>query len=90
MKRRQRAATPQQQEAKAKRKKTREIECMQVFGNKAFFNNYLREQIGAPWQQIKNSLYDAGYTTEEVNAYRDGLLEDFRDVCDRNHIHGII
>lgn len=52
-----------------------------VFDKKAYFNDYLEIQIGAKWQAIKNSLYDAGYTTAEVNAYRDDLLEDFKELC---------
>ena len=42
--------------------------------NTVYFNDYLETYIGAKWQAIKNSLYDAGYQDLEVSRYRDGLL----------------
>lgn len=87
--RRKKAALQQDQKKKKNRPK-KDILCMPVYGNKVFFNHYLQQQIGAGWQQMKNSLYDAGYTSVEVNEYRNGLLEDFREVCEKNHLHGII
>lgn len=88
MKRKITAQKPEPTKKKARIKK--DIQCMPVYGNKVFFNHYLQQQIGGTWQQVKNSLYDAGYTSLEVNEYRNGLLEDFRAVCDENHLHGII
>ena len=82
------AAQTTQKKKKARPKK--DIKCMPVYGNKVYFNHYLLNQIGATWQQVKNSLYDAGYTCAEVNKYRNGLLEDFRELCEENHLHGII
>lgn len=82
------AQTPTQKKKKARPKK--DIQCMPVYGNKVYFNHYLLNQIGATWQQVKDNLYDAGYTFVEVNDYRNGLLEDFRALCEENHLHGII
>ncbi len=88
MKRKIAATETTQKKKKARPKK--DVQCMPVYGNKVYFNHYLLNQIGATWQQVKNSLYDAGYTCLEVNEYRNGLLEDFRAVCEENHLHGII
>ena len=88
MKRKIVAAQTTQKKKKARPKK--DIQCMPVYGNKVFFNHYLQQQIGANWQQVKNGLYDAGYTCLEVNEYRNGFLEDFRELCEENHLHGII
>lgn len=88
MKRKIAAAETTQKKKKARSKK--DVQCMPVYGNKVYFKHYLLNQIGATWQQVKNSLYDAGYTCIEVNEYRNGLLEDFRAVCEENHLHGII
>lgn len=82
------AQTPAQKKKKVRPKK--DIQCMPVYGNKVYFNHYLLNQIGATWQQVKDNLYDAGYTFVEVNDYRNGLLEDFRALCEENHLHGII
>ena len=60
----------------------KEVDGLLVFEKRAYFSDYLEAQIGAKWHLIKNTLYDAGYTTTEVNAYRDGLLEDFKAMCD--------
>ena len=69
---------------KAQRKRKREFEDIDgllVFEKRAYFSDYLEAQIGAKWHLIKRSLYDAGYTSIEVNAYRAGLLEDFKAMC---------
>lgn len=81
----------QQQAPKKKRKPIFFVECLPVYENRSiYFNNYLQEQIGAKWQQVKSSLYDAGYNSAEVNAYRDGLLADFNDLCREYRLRGII
>ncbi len=53
-----------------------------VFEKRAYFSDYLENEVGAKWHTIKRTLYDAGYTTAAVNEYRDGLLADFRKLCD--------
>ena len=58
--------------------------------NTVYFNDYLETYIGAKWQAIKNSLYDAGYQALEVSRYRDGLLDDFNRICAENNYHGIV
>lgn len=58
-----------------------EIDGMLIFERKAFFKDYLETQIGANWFLIKRSLFDAGYTAEETNEYRNKLLNDFRSMC---------
>lgn len=58
--------------------------------NTVYFNNYLEIYIGAKWQTIKSSLYDAGYRVSEVSEYRDELLEDFKRMCAENRLHGIV
>lgn len=58
--------------------------------NTVYFNDYLKTYIGAKWQAIKNSLYDAGYQALEVSRYRDGLLDDFNRICAENNYHGIV
>ena len=55
-----------------------------------YFNDYLETYVGAKWQAIKNSLYDAGYQVSEVSQYRDDLLDDFKKICAKNHYHGIV
>lgn len=55
------------------------------FEKRAYFSDYLENEIGASWYKIKCSLYDAGYTTTEVNEYRERLLSDFRELC---RVHG--
>ena len=75
---------------KRKSKATKIIQCMPVYGNTLHFNSYLNIQIGATWPQIKNGLYDAGYTAAEVNEYRNGLLDDFRAFCKENHLIGSV
>lgn len=81
----------QGQKPKQKKRAIDTIEGLRVFApGKVYFNEFLTEYIGAPWQPIKNSLYDAGYTTREVMEYRDGLLSDFYDICERNGLHGIV
>jgi len=76
------------EEMKKGKKKTKrefvEVDGMLVFEKRAFFNDYLEAQIGANWFLIKRSLFDAGYTAQEANDYRDGLLADFREMC-REH-----
>ena len=54
--------------------------------NTVYFNDYLKTYIGAKWQAIKNSLYQA----LEVSRYRDGLLDDFNRICTENNYHGIV
>jgi 5,10-methylene-tetrahydrofolate dehydrogenase/methenyl tetrahydrofolate cyclohydrolase len=81
----------QQQETQKKKLKKHIVENLTVRKeNTVYFNDYLQQYVGAKWQQIKNSLYDAGYTTIEVSTYRDKLLEEFREICHRNKLHGII
>lgn len=58
--------------------------------NTVYFSDFLLQQIGAKWPEIKNSLYDAGYQVTEVNWYRDGLLKDFWDLCREHHLKGIV
>ena len=58
--------------------------------NPVYFHDYLETYIGATWQAIKNSLYDAGYQALEVSRYRDGLLDDFNRICAENNYHGIV
>lgn len=58
--------------------------------NTVYFNDYLFTYIGAKWQPIKESLYDAGYQVTEVSQYRDGLLADFKKLCRENGYYGII
>ena len=36
--------------------------------NTVYFNDYLETYIGAKWQAIKNSLYDAGYQRKAIEA----------------------
>ena len=77
--------------ARKKKKPIFYVECLPVYENRTiYFNNYLQEQIGAKWQQVKNSLYDAGYTSSGVNEYRDGLLADFNALCSEYHLRGVI
>lgn len=80
-----------QRETPKKKFKKRIVENLTVrYENTVYFDDYLLQYIGAKWQQIKNSLYDAGYTTTEVSRYRDSLLAEFRGICHRNNLHGYI
>lgn len=75
------------EEMKKRKKVKREfvdVAGMLVFEHHAYFKDYLEAQIGAGWHLIKRSLFDAGYTVAEVNAYRDALLEDFDKICKEN------
>ena len=79
------------QKVKKKKFKTKIIEYMTVKSeNIVYFNDYLQEYIGARWNQVKGSLYDAGYTVTEVNIYRDKLIEEFKEICHKNNLQGII
>lgn len=78
--------TKPQTPKKKKHKQKREIEGITVFGNTAFFQMYLLDEIGGRWPRIKDSLYDAGYTPTQVNTYRDGLLHDFFAFCKKHHL----
>lgn len=80
----------QQQEGKRKLK-TKIINHLTVRkDNTVYFNDYLQQYVGARWQQVKGSLYDAGYTTAEVNRYRDKQVEEFQAICRKNNLRGII
>ena len=73
-----------------RRKQKREFENIAgflVFEKRAYFSDYLENEVGANWHTIKRTLYDAGYTAAAVNEYRDGLLADFRELCSD---HGFI
>lgn len=69
---------------KRRGKRKREFENIAgfvVFEKRAYFSDYLENEVGAKWHTIKQTLYDAGYTAIAVNEYRDGLLSDFRELC---------
>lgn len=78
----------------AKRKRIKHIGAVELVnirpGRMIHFNEYLFKHIGATWNDIKNSLYAAGYSTMEVFNYREKLLEDFNKLCRENHVRGII
>lgn len=72
----------------AKKKKTDEEKMVKlVNGTRCYFNHWLTWNIGANWGIIKDELYEAGYSAQEVNDYRDELVEQFKNWCkDRNLI----
>lgn len=81
----------QKKPSNKKRKIVSTIKCLPVHTpNVIFFNEYLEIYVGAKWQQIKSSLYDAGYTTVEVNEYRNEQLKDFNKICKENSLNGVI
>lgn len=90
-KRRQQVAAEVQEPKRKPRRKTVDPKTgLTVFEpNTVYFNNYLEEYIGAKWNAIKGSLYDAGYQASEVSDYRDKLLEDFKVICKENNFYGI-
>ena len=93
MKKKRKQAAPLQATPKKKprRRTTDPKTALTVFEpNTVYFNDYLETYIGAKWQAIKNSLYDAGYQALEVSRYRDGLLDDFNRICAENNYHGIV
>ena len=61
-----------------------EINGWLVFEHRAFFSDYLENEVGAKWNMIKRSLFDAGFTAADVNEYRDNLLADFKTICNDN------
>lgn len=82
---------PKRQNAQPRKRKYDRKTGLTVFEpNVVYFNEYLEIHIGAKWNAIKRSLYDAGYQTAEVSAYRDGLLEDFGGICETNGFRGIV
>ena len=87
-------AAPQQQEpqrTKPRRRKNDPKTGLTVFEpNTVYFSDYLLNYIGAKWPAIKRSLYDAGYQVAEVSKYRDELIEDFKTLCQKHHLHGIV
>lgn len=89
---RKQAAPPQATQKKKPRRRTTDPKtALTVFEpNTVYFNDFLETYIGAKWQAIKNSLYDAGYQTNEVSRYRDELLADFKEMCRENGLHGIV
>lgn len=67
-----------------RRKRKRELEDIAgflVFEKRAYFSDWIENEIGAKWRTVKQTLYDAGYTAMAVNEYRDGLLSDFQALC---------
>lgn len=86
--------TPAAEEPAKKKHRRRAVDLktgLTVFEpNTVYFNDYLKTYIGAKWQAIKNSLYDAGYQALEVSQYRDDLLGDFNRICAENNYHGIV
>lgn len=85
------AETEEPAKKKRRRRATDPKTGLTVFEpNTVYFNDYLETYIGAKWQAIKNSLYDAGYQALEVSRYRDGLLDDFNRICAENNYHGIV
>lgn len=93
MKKKRKQAAPLQATPKKKprRRMTDPKTALTVFEpNTVYFNDFLETYIGAKWQAIKGSLYDAGYQTIEVSRYRDELLEDFKEMCRENGLHGIV
>lgn len=83
-----------QAEPKKKKPRKRHIDPktgLTVFEpNTVYFSDFLLNHVGAKWPEIKSSLYDAGYQVTEVNGYRDGLLEDFKVLCQKHHFRGIV
>lgn len=86
------AQTRRQQATNRPRRRTEDRKTgLTVFEpNTVYFGDFLEIYIGAKWNTIKGSLYDAGYKTAEVSRYRDELLADFRKLCEKNNLHGII
>lgn len=81
----------QKKPSNRKRKIINRIECLPVHEpNIVFYNEYLEIYVGAKWQQIKSSLYDAGYTSAEVNDYRNEQLKDFNKICKEKNLCGIV
>lgn len=88
---RSRQQEPKQQKAQRRKRRYDRKTGLTVFQpNVVYFNEYLEIHIGAKWNTIKRSLYDAGYQTAEVSAYRDRLLEDFGRICEINGFRGIV
>ena len=57
-------------------------------GCEIHFNHFLHEQIGGNWFEIRDDLYNYGYTAAEVNEYRNKLLKDFYDFAKVNNLKG--
>ena len=81
----------QQEQKKKKTKIKRNIDGMPVCGGGVcYFSHYLQQQIGAKWPAIKDCLYEAGYNMQQVNEYRNGLLDDFYGTCREAGVEGSI
>ena len=59
-------------------------------GTDIHFDHYLKEQIGASWWDIRDDLYESGYSALEVSDYRDSLLADFKKLAANNGLRPII
>lgn len=59
-------------------------------GKELHFNDYLRQQVGAGWYMLRDTLYDAEYEAMDVFTYREGLLRDFWALCKKKKLTPII
>lgn len=59
-------------------------------GNKVHFRHFVESRIGATWTTVRDSLYENHYTALEVNAYRNGLLDEFWKLCKEHGLNGQI
>ena len=67
------------------------IECMPVYGDVVYFRHYIESRLGAPWWTVRDSLYDDfHYNVIEVDRYRNELISDFEDMCERHGLKGVI